>query len=697
MSAIKKLIILVWAACTLVNGAALAQTDDVLNNYSAGQLKRMGKNAAAMNDFSSSAMYYEAYCKRKPANYKVWYLLAESYRQAKDYRNAQDAYLKAYNMNPKQNTLSLFHYANIQKALGNYKKADEYFTRFKKEYNGPDKSVYTKLIKSNGAAAQFADSLMRNPSKVAVEHLPDGINTPHVESSPFYINDTTIIYGSLKTEQTTFDFNPKDSSADEPFRKIYIAVRDSNTWKEDGELPGFYNGNSFHTLNGVYSQDKRRFYFTRCKRNRQNKVICAIYVSFFNNNSWTEPVSLGNEVNDPRYTSTMPAVGLNSQKKGEEIIYFVSDREGGKGGMDIWYTWFDNKSKTFKTPVNAGTKINTSGDEVSPYVDPKTQTFYFSSDGWQGIGGLDIFKTNGELKTWTTPVNLGYPINSNYDDLYYVLSPNNKDNGMLVSNRSVTHNGINRGACCDDIFEFTVLDAVRLNVKGFLYETDSTSQKGKTIAMLPVRRAKIMLELKNNEDSTFIPVGSSNTDETGKFNLELSPSQEYRITARKEGYLNESVMINTTGKTRSGDISIDIHIRAIPETPLLLTNIYYEFASPLLTTKAMAALDTTLVVFMKKNEDLGVEIRSHTDAIGTDESNLVLSQKRAESVVNYLVQKGIDPNRLRAKGFGESMPVAPNTKPDGSDNPKGRQLNRRTEFKILGKMRDGVIREESDF
>lgn len=164
-----------------------------------------------------------------------------------------------------------------------------------------------------------------------------------------------------------------------------------------------------------------------------------------NNGTWTEPVSLGAEVNDPKYTSTQPAIGLNTQKKGEEIIYFVSDREGGKGGYDIWYTSFDNRNKTYKPPVNLGSEINTSGDEVTPYVDAQTQTFYFSSDGWQGLGGLDIFKSIGGMKKWTHPVNLGYPVNSNYDDLYYVLSPSNKDNGMIVSNRNVTDHGMNKG------------------------------------------------------------------------------------------------------------------------------------------------------------------------------------------------------------------------------------------------------------
>lgn len=678
-------------------GTVAGQTENnVLQKYSLDQLKRLGKRSAELNDFSSAAMYYEEFCKRKPTDYKVTYQLAESYRMAKEYRSAQDAYLKAYNLNPKKNALALFYYAEVQKSLGNYKKADEYFAKFKKEYHGADKSDFTKRIKNYGIAAQFADSLSRNAQKIAIEHLPDGINTSHVESSPFFINDTTIIYGSLKTDQTTFDFNAKDSTSDEPMRKIYVAVRDSNEWKDEGELPGFYNVPGQHTLNGVYSQDKLRFYFTRCKRNNRNIVICTIYVSFFNNGTWTEPVSLGAEVNDPKYTSTQPAIGMNSKKRGEEIIYFVSDRDGGKGGMDIWYTSFDNKTKTYKVPVNAGSKINTSGDEVSPFIDPKTQTLYFSSDGWQGIGGLDIFKTNGEMKKWTQPVNMGVPINSNYDDLYFVIAPSNQDNGLLVSNRHVIENGVNRGSCCDDIFEFIYLDAIHLNGKGFLYEIDP-SIKRKKASMIPVRRASILVEMQNKEDSTYIPLGRTSSDDQGRFNIELSPNNQYRITARKEGYLNEVIALSTMGKTRSGDISIDIHIRAIPEAPLLLTNIYYEFASPLLTQKAKNALDTTLVLFLEKNADLGVEIHSHTDAIGSDESNMILSQKRAESVVNYLVEKGIDPNRLRAKGFGETKPVAPNTKPDGRDNPKGRQLNRRTEFKILGKMRDGQIREETDF
>lgn len=703
MSAIKKILfclVVCFAGISAAHGQSTTLTlapDDSLN-YNAAQLRSMGKNAAAMGDYSSAAMYYDAYIRKRPKKYKEAYQLAEYYRLSKEYRKAQDAYLRAYNMNPKANALALYHYANSLRTFGNYEKADEYYAKFKKEYKGSDKGDYLKLIKGNGKAAEFAQAMMKKPVKVAVEHLPQGINTFHVEAAPYYLNDSNFIYSSLKTGQTTFDLNPEDSSNNEPFRKFYVASRgDSGLWKEDGEMPGEFNAAGVHSTNGVYSADGNRFYFTRCKRNNKNKVICAIYLSLKNNGVWTEPQSIGEDVNDPQYSNTQPAVGYDSQKKNQEVIYFVSDREGGKGGTDIWYTTFDNKSKKFKTPSNAGTKINTAGDEVTPFVDPQSKVFYFSSDGWQGLGGLDVFKTNGELKKWSTPENMGFPLNSNYDDLYYVLAPVNKENGLLVSNRPVSENGINKGACCDDIFEVHWLDLVKLRLKGLLYEQEDSVKKGMPIVMDPVRRAKILLELKNLDDSTFISVGGSTTDETGHFALDLIPNREYRLTAKKEGYLNEIIPLNTMGKTKSADISIDIHIRAIPETPLRLANIYYEFASANLTEGAKNSIDTTLLRFMDRNSELAIEIGSHTDNIGSDESNMNLSQRRAESVVQYLTVKGVDPNRLRSTGYGESKPIAANQLSNGKDNPKGRQLNRRTEFKILGKMRDGKIREDSDF
>jgi outer membrane protein OmpA-like peptidoglycan-associated protein len=176
--------------------------------------------------------------------------------------------------------------------------------------------------------------------------------------------------------------------------------------------------------------------------------------------------------------------------------------------------------------------------------------------------------------------------------------------------------------------------------------------------------------------------------------MDLQPDLDYRITVQKNGYLNEVTEIASTQMT-GGNINLDMKLKPAPTEAIRLQNIYYEFGKATLTPAATAALDTTLLLLMQRNPNLVVEVSSHTDNIGSDEDNLILSQQRAESVMNYLESKGIRKELLRAKGFGETTPIAQNQFADGRDNPEGRTQNRRTEFKILGQlMPDGKIREQ---
>ncbi|MEO8147117.1 MAG: OmpA family protein [Bacteroidia bacterium] len=673
-----------------------AQGQDGIDKLRPGQLKSFGKNAVSMGDYFSAATYYDRYCKLKPKDYKVAFNLAECYRLSKDYRNAEDAYLKAYNLKPDKNALALFHYATMLKTNGNYEKADEYYTKFKKEYKGADKSDYLKLIKNNAKAAEFSKNIIQKPLKISINHLDASINTSHVEASPVYVNDSTIIYGSLKTDMNFFNFNPEDSSSNEPYRKLYKATIQENNWKDAGEFPGPFNAEGFHTTNGVFSADGKRFYFTRCKRNNKNKIICAIYVSANENGEWQQPVSLGKEVNDPQYTSSQPAVGVESKKNGE-IIYFISDRTGGRGGLDIWYTAYDAKKKVYKAPSNAGSKINTVGDDITPYYDLQTHTLYFSSEGWQGLGGLDVFKTNGELKTWSPPENLGYPVNTGFDDLYYVLNKNDKEKGFFVSNRNSGDVATNKAACCDDIFSFQYLESTHFNVNGTLTEERDSVDSASAIGNIPLDKANVFLEVMNEEDSTYVPINNVVTDENGKYKMEVVPGKNYRLSVKRDGYLISTKEF-TTKNQLTPNITADLSTSRIPENAIALKNIYYEYGKATLTEAAKNSIDTTLLLILNNNPELAIEMSSHTDNIGNDESNLTLSQKRAESVVNYLEAKGIDKKRLRAKGYGESQPIAPNQNKDGSDSPEGRQMNRRTEFKVIGKVRsDGTVREEKTF
>lgn len=695
MNAINKILSVALLICAFFLHPAYSQDDDGVRSMRAGQLRSFGKSAFLQNDYSSAAMYFTAFMEKKPGNYKIAFRLAESLRLSKDYRAAEKAYLKSYQLNPKKNTLALFHYATMLKMIGNFKKSDEYYARFKKEYKGKDKSQWLKLIGNNTKAAEYVETLMASPVNAEITHLDSTINTRHIEASPVFVNDSTIIYSSLKTDMTYFYMNTEDSSSNEPFRKLYLATKTNDVWSDAGLFPGPFNSENAHTSNPAFSKDGKRIYFSRCKRNKKNKTICSLYVSNFENGSWSEPVSLGEDVNMEGYTSTQPTVATESAKN-RELVYFVSDREGGKGGYDIWYTYYDSKKKSYKPPSNAGSKINTAGDEVTPYFDYVTGTLYFSSDGRQGMGGLDIYQTNGELKRWSVPENLGTPVNSSFDDLYYALGKSSGEQAMLVSNREVKGTlGISAG-CCDDLFSVKWPESIHLMVKGKLFE-EADSSSGQ-LSKIPVRGAKVYLELKSEDDSTFIPVNGIFTDAEGNYSLSVLPGKEYRITARKEGYFSSVYDFDTHKNKKSGDVEINLSVKEAPYDAIGLKNIYYEYGKASLTEAARNSIDTTLLIIMQNNPNLVIEISSHTDNIGSDAANLTLSQNRAESVVNYLVSKGIDPKLLNARGFGETKPIAENQKADGSDNAEGRQLNRRTEFRIVGKMRpDGKIQEPGNF
>jgi OmpA-OmpF porin, OOP family len=669
----------------------IAQPVEQTQSMRAGQLKNFGKNAFNQGDYSSAAMYYESLCELKPKNYKAAFRLGESYRLSKDYRSAEPAYLKAYELKPDKNALALFHYATMLKMNGQFEKSDVYYAKFRKEYKGKDKSAYLKMIGNNTKAAEFVKTNLNNPVKVDVRHLGDEINTGHVEAAPLFLNDSVVLFSSLRTDKKYFLINPEDSTSDEPLRKFYSAIKINDQWQFRGESTLPFISEKFHISNGTFSPDGKRFYFTQCKRNRKSKTICAIYVCKLESGSWSEPESLGDQVNLSGYTSTQPTVAVESQRN-RETIYFISDREGGRGNYDIWYTMYDTKKKAYTNPLNAGAKINTAGDEMTPWFDWKTRTMYFSSNGWQGMGGMDVFKTTGELKKWSPPENLGTPLNSSYDDLYYVLAPGDKATGMLVSNRQVKGSLGTGVACCDDLFEVRWLDAVRIQLEGLVW--DESDDRNPVL----IRGAKVFLELKSTDDSTWIPVNGNFTNAEGKFDFDLIPGREYRVMAKKEGFLAVTKEISTSGMTRSGTINTELRLKEAPLEATSLQNIYYEYNMAKLTDAAMRSIDTTLFVILQNNPDHVIELSSHTDAIGKDEDNMKLSQARAESVVQYLIAKGINPKQLHARGFGESKPVAPNQNPDGSDNPEGRQLNRRTEFRIVGKLLpDGTIMEPGNF
>lgn len=681
----------------ILKANAFCQPSETIKYLNPWQIKSFAKNSERIGDIYSAIDYYEELHKRNNKNADINFKLAQLYFKSRNYSMAHEYFTYVYDTDKETYPDALFYRGLMKKMMGDYKGAKEDFLAFNKLVKGTKfADDYKKRLKNELDGCDLALKLKEKPLDVFILHLDTSINKAHAEASPYPISGNAILYSSLKADKLFYVDANNDTSII-PARQIYIAKKKGEKWFSNGLFNDLINEPGVNVLNPALSPSGNRLFFNKCKQNWKNKMICSIYMSEKIENEWTTPVLLGNDINNPKYTSTQPTVGVDS-KTHNDVLYFVSDREGGKGGLDIWYSVYNAKKGEFKPPKNAGNKINTYGDEMTPFYDIESHTLYFSSDGWPSIGGLDIFKAQGELTQFSNPENIGFPINSSVDDIYCVTSKN-REGGFFVSNRKGTVALLNE-TCCDDIWEYRWTNFIQVAITGKIYaikdstiyqqlekqivdknfieELDSTTEK---VNPLPDKKVDLYLQQGNER----IYIKSISTNENGEFFFNLEPQKEYKILIDNYGFFNKEISVSTMNITHSDTLHADaIYINVIPLEPVVIKNIYYEFSKWNLTDSSKAVIDRTLYKLLVDNPRIVVEISSHTDSISSDEYNLKLSQKRAESVVKYLISKGIDKDRLVAKGYGESKPIAPNTNPDGTDNPEGRQKNRRTEFRIIG-------------
>ncbi len=591
-------------------------------------------------------------------NGRANYYIAESYRLSNRIKEAEPYYAKAGGRTVDKDTLS-FYYAQSLKANGKYAEAKSKLEELAQEttINGLKDRSRAEL---NGI--DYLAKLGENPSYYKVKNL-EMINTPSSEYSPVFLNNE-LYFTSSRGNDKIYE------ATGTPFTDIYkVASRGANVdLATVAALPAGINSSNINDGCITFSPDGKTMVFAKGNTGKKKGAFDVdLYISRYRNNVWSEPIMIN--INSPEAWDSAPAFSPDGR-----TLYFASNRKGGYGGTDIYSSQMDTRGR-FARVRNLGPEINTPGNENFPYM-AEDGKLYFASDEHPGYGGLDLFhvkRANGK----TSIVNLGQPMNSTGDDFgIFLFRP---DRGFYTSNRD-------GGKGDDDIYTFVNEDPNLKVVNYYLQGITFTKDKDDKLQVLANTKVSILDE-KGDIMQDFV------TGNDGKFLFRVYENEDYNMVGEADGYLVRRQPYTTKGKSVDPSTLKELLTTITLDTILVLDkieinkifvleNIYYNFNKADIREDAAKELDK-LVQLLIDNPEIKIELGSHTDSIDDDAYNIQLSQRRANSAVNYIVQHGISPDRIVAKGYGESKPIARNTNPDGTDNPDGRQRNRRTEFKIL--------------
>jgi outer membrane protein OmpA-like peptidoglycan-associated protein len=577
--------------------------------------------------------------------YEAYIMLGDLMVKQKRYAEASLSYKTAVAIDSLSFKPVFFTLANAEMLSGEYGNALVHYNVYLAQENMSAKNriVAAKNVKN----CEFAINAIKSPVLFNPESVGTGINTTDDEYWP-----------SITADGQTMIFTRQSSSGDNQSSRgliqedFFISYFSDNSWQK-----AFNAGSPLNTMQNegaqTLSSNGSYMFFTACDR-PGGLGSCDIYFSSLNGGKWTEPVNLRSPVNSPSWES-QPSISADGK-----TLFFSSSRPGGSGGKDIWLSRLTEKN-LWTRPINLGNVINTDGDEMSPFIHFDGKTLYFASDGRVGMGGFDIYMTRLKTdSTWTEPKNLGYPINTYNDEMGLIIESEGQK-AYFSSIRSKS-NG-------KDIFSFNLYESVRPSPVSYL--------KGKVYDKETGRLLKANYELINL--STGKTAIKNSTDETGNFLVCLPSGFNYGINVSKPGYLFYSESFMFEGQ----HTVVEPYIKKIILNPIKigekmqLANVFYEVDSWQLKKESISELNN-LASLISENKDIIIEICGYTDSTGSDEYNIALSEKRALSVVNYLINKGIPSGRLKYKGYGNTSPIGDNV------TSEGRKLNRRTEATVIG-------------
>ena len=601
------------------------------------------QNTAAIKEFKKALKY-------EPALINAHLQIAACYYAMKEYAAAEENFEKVVDIDPHYNKKVLYTLGLSEMHQGKYREAAGHFADYID--SRPKNKILPGKATKYMAQCNFIEKALKNPVPFEPKSLGDKINTDAWEYLP-----------SLTADENTLIYTRRQGDED-----FYMSRLKDGEWQEGKPLEAI--NTPLNEGAQSISADGKFMVFTACDR-KDGLGMCDLYFSEVRNNRWTKPQNLGRPVNS-KSSDKQPSITANGQK-----LYFSSNRAGGHGKYDIWVST-RQKDGSWSKAQNLGPAVNSPEHENTPFIHADGQTLYFMSDGHPGMGKFDLYYSRmGPDRQWASPTNLGYPINTMSNDAALIVSLDGKTAYFASDRDYVKRSEMDQART--DLYSFELYPEARPNpvtyVQARVYHAANRS---------PLVANVEFVDLANGQTHT-----SSTTDEDGAFLVCLPSGTDYALKVALEGFLFHS---ENFALTDHNDIDrpfqLDIYLQPIPESgpdpadaapagsPIVLKNVFFDSGSAQLRQASYYELNS-LKQLLDQHPDLQIRISGHTDNVGAEADNQLLSEQRAKAVFEYLVQQGINAARLHYKGFGESRPIKDN------GTAAGRQENRRIEFELL--------------
>ena len=616
--------------------------------------------------------------KLNPNNSLLNFKLGKCYLHSSFRSKCTTYFEKAYQLNPEVDP-EILYYLGIGYHLDmQFDKAIQSFNSMIALFKGKDKTGIVDEMKKYIRQCEYAKEMVKNPVRVKIDNVGGDINSQYPDYSPVITADESeMIFTSRRPETTGGGIDP---FMNEPFEDMYIADRINNKWGQARNMGPTVNTDG-HDSNCGLSADGQKFLIYKDVNHGD------VFESFLTGTVWSTPEKLNKNINTDAHESS------SSYTPDGNTIYFISDKEGGLGGRDIYTSTKSLKGK-WGEAVNLGPIINTPEDEEGIFVHPDGKTIYFSSKGHQTMGGYDVFKSiyNDSLKSWSKPENIGYPINTTDEDVFFSVAAS----GKHAYYSSVRADGYGE----KDIYRVTFFGPVKsviLNTEDNLIASHNEPVKEKVkLARIDIKEAQLTLlkgfilddktnkpleatiEIIDNERNEVIASFTSNSV-TGRYLVSMPAGKNYGISVKKENYLFHSENFDLAATAEYQEVQKDIKLKNIAVgQSIVLKNIFFDFNKSTLRKESENEI-AQLTKLLVDIPTMKIEISGHTDSYGSDTYNKNLSHQRAKAVYDRLIQNGIKADRLTFMGYGEEKPI------DTNETDAGRQMNRRTEFKVTAK------------